>query len=248
MILVVATALGGAAWWGASWMLSRRGGPSIDPKQAKLRRIECVLESECKRGESCFWEADGKWRCRGNECFRDGDCSEGYVCREVINPMKAVKIQMCVLAGPQDQGEPCEEIPETREQACKADLVCYPYSCSRICLPGGPPCSPGFFCHLNGVPPACLPTCAESGCPQGESCVPLPGYEPASMCARIVGDPCTDRPCPPNHYCDYSISKLAVHQPLPMHCLPTCENKEPCPPGLECVVGQCMRIRKGPNP
>jgi hypothetical protein len=233
------------------WPRSGKPGRLISPMLENQDRLRlstyhrvCETSSECEPPLGCVF--DGRSRvpyCTDSECVTDTQCPDDLFCQTVgTNGGPGPSARFCVPVGVRQEGERCEKLPGSKDEACSAGLVCggrVRSWCGRECSEDGTaPCAPGFFCADTSPKPICLPTCEAQGCPQGQRCVRFDVG--VSACALVYGPDCQQAPCPDSRQCNVSDEP-----PFPgkvwMECTERCGEGFPlCGPGRVCETGDCQ--------
>ena len=139
------------------------------------------------------------------------------------------------------EGERCRRTPSNKEEACGPGLLCAGDGwCGRPCGKGVP-CPEGSFCSEVGPEPACLPSCAERGCPTGQECI-RSREDGASTCAVVHGQNCQRTPCPPGLLCQDDLIPEFPGQAW-LQCEQDCRDPKapPCPEGTLCYLFTCTQ-------
>ncbi|QSQ28507.1 hypothetical protein JY651_42995 [Pyxidicoccus parkwayensis] len=140
------------------------------------------------------------------------------------------------------EGERCEALPSTRDEACAEGLLCGGRQgwCGRPCRRGeADACPEGFSCADVTPEPICLPSCETRGCAEGQQCIRFD--EGVSTCARVYGRQCQqEATCPEDSQC-----KVLDSQSRPgsvwMDCMRKCgEGRPACPSGSVCYMWRCQ--------
>ncbi len=204
---------------------------------------ECSEAKQCEPPLGCLVDLrNGHQYCSDSECISDMQCPEGRVCRGV-STLHGPWVRLCVAPGIREEGERCRRTPSNKEEACGPGLLCAGDGwCGRPCGQNVPaPCPEGSFCSEVGPEPACLPTCAERGCPTGQECI-RSREDGASTCAVVHGQNCQRTPCPPGLVCqDYLIPERPGRAWL--QCEQDCRDPKgpPCPEGTLCYLFTCTQ-------
>jgi hypothetical protein len=214
--------------------------------EERMRRV--TYERDCKRGSDCepplACLSDVRLRtryCTDSECTTDDQCPEGQTCQSLPTVDNGPLVRYCIPLGVRKEGEGCYRPPGDKESACGPGLVCAGKEswCGRPCRKDeAGSCPEGFFCAGVAPQPACLPTCRERGCPEGQHCVLF--EEDVSRCAVVYGPNCQQYPCPQGRECD--VFEVA-DQPdkVWMECVERCgEGWPPCPTGRACDMVRCQ--------
>jgi hypothetical protein len=149
------------------------------------------------------------------------------------------QVWLCTVTGTRKEGDQCHPTGRVREIACARGLICNQYFCGRPCVPGDPTTCPAHFVCAGGLNgPSCVPSCADTGCPPGEEC--LPSERDASYCARIVkGWNCFEKPCPAGQKC--TESWVSAERTVSLSCETPCGPDKICPEGRTCLGAVCER-------
>lgn len=207
----------------------------------------CTTQADCDSNELCACVPPGfsmpsalmacELQCipRDAQCFNDGECKEGYVCRDYqCTPRTAAcwSVEDCPL------GWSCNEDCGARPAGDAADVAC-PRSCvppegGGTCGEGGPVCGENEHCEDT-----CWIDVPDCGCtPDGSNDCACPGELVCS--ATCVpdngwGDCASDGECPGGYYCGCNPDAASMCTPA---CLP---NDRPwdCSADADCSEGFC---------
>jgi Cys-rich repeat protein len=210
-------------------------------KRSLSTYLRDCYETQCEPPLGCVVDLrNGHRYCIDSECLTDMQCPEGRVCRSVAS-LHGPWVRLCVALGIRAEGESCVNPPSKSERACGPGLLCAGDGwCGRPCGKDVP-CPEGFFCSEKGPEPACLPTCEELGCPQGQECI-RSREDGASTCAVVHGHNCQRTPCPSELLCqDYLLPERPGQAWL--ECAQDCRDPEdpPCPEGTLCYLFTCTQ-------
>ncbi len=207
----------------------------------------CTTAADCDEGELCACVPPGfsmpsalvacELQCvpRDAQCLNDGECKEGYVCRDFICEQRTAG---CWSEADCPLGWTCEPDCGTSSSDAERPIAC-PSTCQPpegggTCGEGGPVCREGEHCEETCWidVPDCGCTPDESGdcaCPGqlvcAATCVPDNGW----------GECASDSDCPLNHYCGCNPDAAGVCQPA---CLPV-DVPYNCTSDAECADGFC---------
>lgn len=224
-----------------------RFAPGLSPAEFRERRTfrqPCQEDAQCEPPLICAHELHGpRPQCTGSACTSDQGCAPYGVCRSIPVRGQRVAIRECVFEGTREEGEPCLRSPRLRrrEWACGEGLVCGGSGwCGRRCVPGKEgTCPEGFFC-ARGDPdgPVCQPACEGRTCPEGQECIRREGG--VSVCARVNGLPCHEKPCPGDQVCETETLIRFVGEAA-RWCVQVCgqDGAGGCPEGSRCHRGLC---------
>lgn len=137
-----------------------RSRPAAPRKMDRLGLPPCLSNADCAAGTYCTYASAYRNppACDKDECEPEG-CGPYFACRVTVGPQRARGARFCLLAGTQQEDQPCIERPFSEEEGCLRELICEDQRCRRRCNPTQPaPCAAGFECKdsLNG--PICIPT------------------------------------------------------------------------------------------
>ncbi len=180
--------------------------------------------------------------CIGSECETDSHCPEGQSCRAVKTQGAGPVVRLCTAMGIRKEGQACDRLPRTQEEACAQGLLCNRNYCGRPCGRGAPAtsCPAGFTCEDGPEGASCLPACEEGQCPERQECVRFEGRFAA--CVRVKGKNCQAQPCPEGQACRIGYTP-GVGEEVTMQCLTPCEQgKSTCPAGSVCFYGFCSQL------
>jgi Cys-rich repeat protein len=223
----------------------KRISPMLDIEQrTRLMTYgrNCRSSAECDPPLGCLYEYRyGHAYCTDSQCTTDAQCPEGQLCRALVTKEQGPLVRICTPVGMRQEGESCVEVPEDQRSACAAGLLCAGRDgwCARPCHPStSGECPEGFFCADTAPEPACLPTCAKRGCPEGQQCLQFD--EGASQCEHVYGDNCQQRPCAGGQRCH-----MLPDPPQPgkawLWCVEHCGKEEPpCSAGKVCDGWKCI--------
>jgi hypothetical protein len=224
-----------------------RISPMLDNEQ-RMRlmtyRRDCGSSEECEPPLGCLSDARYfRSYCTDSQCLTDAQCPEGHGCQSLSTAGGGPHVQVCVPTGVRLEGESCFELPEDKENACAAGLLCGGRGhswCARPCqLDDDRSCPQGFFCADTIPQPVCLPTCEAQGCPLGQQCVPF--GEGASKCMRVYGLNCRETPCADRRICDVQTAGPRPGE-VWMQCIALCgEGSPPCQEGWVCNSWGCVQ-------
>lgn len=169
----------------------------------------CERDAECPPGTGCVWSSAARARqCNKSSCSRDDDCGSGSVCRVMNDATTAPAISACIPVGNRTRGESCSAFTPVDDTACAEELFCVFSVCGPRCDPAVPRASSGCREEENCVRSSredvaiCMPNCEKTGCPAGQSCLPLGGL---SKCVVRHGEDCMRNACPDGQSCQVSI-------------------------------------------
>jgi hypothetical protein len=184
----------------------------------------------------------GGWRCRASECDTDLQCKSGFVCT-FFQGIDVPPIRLCLVRGTRREGERCVDIYQKEEHGCQPGLICGAGICGRPCEPNDPAtCPEGFVCYGRWPSPLCLPTCLQTGCPEGQRCFQMGGGY--SVCGTPLGQDCDRQPCPPGETCWRRLGSGLRSKTVKMRCVVPCDRLDGggCPAGFMCAGGDCLRL------
>ncbi len=223
-----------------------RISPILDDEQ-RMRLVtygrRCGPGGECESPLGCLF--DGRYlrsTCTDSECLTDAQCRDDEVCRILTTWGNGPYVRRCIPVGPRQEGEGCVELPDNKQSACAAGLLCGGRKhawCAQPChLGDNAGCPEGFFCADTVPQPLCLPTCATRGCPAGQQCIPF--EEGVSVCAQVYGPQCQKTPCPEGLKCH--VARESAHPgKVWMECVEPCgEGRPPCGAGKVCDGWHCL--------
>src|SRR5262245_53333312 len=125
----------------------------------------------------------------------------------------------------------CSTHPFGLDDACEAGLLCVLGRCGRPCSPdGGVRCPEGGSCTETENGWGCFPSCRQSGCGAGETCVEL--RDGKSVCVHQQGENCFQQPCPAGEDCRFFFSRNRGVFTCRRRCNPAVP--EECSPGFVC--------------
>lgn len=137
-----------------------RSRPVEQRNKKKLGLPSCLSNADCAEGTYCTYPYAGH---PDPGCFADkcqpGGCGPYFACRVTVGPYRGRGARFCLLAGTQQEGQPCIERPHQQGEGCLRELICIDQVCRRPCDPKQPAaCAPGLVCEdsLNG--PICVPS------------------------------------------------------------------------------------------
>jgi hypothetical protein len=226
-------------------------GQSISPRLAleERRRLvtfdrACRGSEDCEAPLGCLQELRrfSQSVCIGSECELDSHCPEGQSCRVIRTQGAGPLVRLCIATGIRKEGEGCDRLPRTQDEACEQGLLCNRNYCGRPCRQGdsATSCPSGFTCEQGPEGASCLPACEEGQCPAGQECVRFEGRFAA--CARVKGKNCQALSCPEGQECRVGYTP-GVGEEVTMQCLTPCEEqKTACPAGSVCFYGFCSQL------
>jgi hypothetical protein len=242
MAILLMLALGGGTVWVGTSSHRRSTLDNARARDLLTYRRNCRTQADCEAPLLCMSDAQhGGWRCLASECETDSQCEPGFMCTPFHFP-RSPPIQLCLIQGIRNEGEPCTDFPLHAEHGCRPGLICNSGFCGRPCRPdGSPTCPEGFTCHPGNNDPACLPSCLRTGCPQDKRCVRL--VDELAVCAVVHGHDCETQPCPTGEVCRRETGRQAGGQDVIMWCARPCDGRGDggCPRGSVCVAGFCER-------
>ncbi|SEM24642.1 hypothetical protein SAMN05444354_113179 [Stigmatella aurantiaca] len=201
----------------------------------------CKTSADCEPPLGCLVDGrHGIFYCIDSQCTADTQCPEGLVCRGIETLGGGPVVNLCVPIGPRRQGERCSTLSRRGDVACIEELRCggrQGWCGSRCSLHEDGSCPKGFFCADMNPEPLCLPTCQQTGCPEGQQCIRYD--DGVSACAEVYGDNCQQSSCPSTQECrvrDFRVNPAAVW----LACTTSCKGKGAvCPAGHVCLGYSC---------
>jgi Cys-rich repeat protein len=204
----------------------------------------CEPGVECEPPLGCLSDARYfRSYCTDSQCLTDMQCPEGQVCQSLATWGDGPQVRVCVPIGVRREGETCSKLPDDKEEACAAGLLCGGRAlswCARPCRLGDTQsCPQGFFCADTIPQPVCLPTCEVQQCPSEQQCVSF--GEGASKCMRVYGLNCKETPCPEGHSCIVWTEGPRQGE-VWMQCIALCGGgSPPCKAGWVCNSWGCVQ-------
>ncbi|RKH39889.1 hypothetical protein [Corallococcus sicarius] len=212
----------------------------------------CAADDACPPGRVCAHHPDFGFReCRLLRGFCDeaSDCDLGETCHAVDTSASGQSLRRCTPSGNRLAGEHCSTFPREPENTCAPGLLCIQDRCGPPCDVHDPDaCAPGTECAPNAyrVRGACIPSCRDRPCPQGQRCAAdAPGDVPS--CHPFVGPACLDAaPCAANQDCLRGFAEPSLDTQA-FECRARCDDRTPCAPGLSCdaASGYCFQPCEG---
>lgn len=194
----------------------------------------CANSSDCPQGQGCVFDpVRGAMSCQPPDCQRDEDCADNKVCRVASSVGTGASIRRCMQPGTQREGGACHNLSSDKAQMCGAGLLCVKGRCGRPCEENTiGSCPAGSMCvgTINGA--ACMPTCREGQCPQGQECLTLGDV---SLCAASIGKNCRVHGCPEGQTCEVDRRLDTVIFECRARCSPF--KPDSCPAGAVCGAG-----------
>ncbi|WP_342378789.1 hypothetical protein NVS55_05250 [Myxococcus stipitatus] len=228
------------------YVRGRRVSPVLSVEErAHLRTYhrDCGPEMKCEPPLGCLEDARARAHyCSDSQCRTDAQCPDGQVCQLLATQGQDPMVRTCAPMGLRTEGERCVKISESQEGACAPGLHCSTEGafCGRPCVLNDPAsCPPHFFCVDDWPAPLCLPTCEQSGCPEGQHCIRHEAG--ASACARVLGPRCQEIPCPEGQECKF-VHASRFPDRIWSECEQRCgQDFPPCPTGLICDGWSCKQ-------
>ncbi|NNB98168.1 hypothetical protein HI113_30150 [Corallococcus exiguus] len=208
----------------------------------------CDADDACPADTVCAHHPDFGFReCQPLHRFCDdaSDCTLSDTCHPVDTSASGQVLQRCVPQGTLRAGERCTGYSRELEGRCAPGLLCVHEFCGPPCNVHDPDaCATGTECAPNPyrVRGACVPSCRDRACPQGERCeTDYTGEVPT--CRPFVGPACLDAaPCAANQDCLRGFAEPTLETGA-FECRTRCDDKAPCAKGLTCdeTSGYCFQ-------